>query len=49
MTMAHMHEESTESAVTPREIRARTWTYFAELGLWGVLPQLSASRAEVFD
>ncbi len=32
-----MHEESTESAVAPHEIRARRWTYFAELGLWGFL------------
>ena len=37
-----MHEDSTQSAVVPREIRARRWSYFAELGVWGVLLVLCA-------
>ena len=32
-----MHEDTTESAVAPREIRARKWTYVVELVLWVLL------------
>ena len=35
--MARMHEDTTESAVAPREIRARKWTYVVELVLWVLL------------
>ncbi len=35
--MARMHEDTTESAVAPREIRARKWSYVVELVLWGSL------------
>ncbi len=37
ITMARMQEDSTESAVAPREIRARKWTYVVELVLVGFL------------
>ena len=32
--MARIQEDSTESAVAPREIRARTWTYVVALAWW---------------
>jgi len=37
-----MHEDTTESAVVPRDIRARRWSYVLELGLWGFLLVVSA-------
>ena len=40
-----MHEDSTESAVAPREIRARKGSYVVELVLWGSLIVVSALLA----
>ena len=40
--MARMHEDTSESAVVPRDIRARRWSYVLELGLWGFLLVVSA-------
>ena len=45
--MARMHEDTSESALAPREIRARRWTYVAELVVWGLLLVVSTLIALV--